>query len=107
MSYQELAARTLNTEVNISPEEQMLTNATLGLVGEAGEVAEMMKKAIFHRHLLDKDALTKELGDVLWYIAAICTLTGLDMEEVMAKNIEKLKARYPEGFDLEKTHHNG
>ena len=78
-----------------------LLNGVLGLTGEAGEVADMVKKYIFHGHDLDIDALIKEIGDVCWYIALLCTAIGEDMESVMSKNIEKLKKRYPEGFSSE------
>ncbi len=99
-TYQQLAARTL-TEIPEEPldaQQSMLVWNALGLVGEAGEVAEHIKKAIFHRHKLDREKLKKELGDVLWYAAALCTNLDLTMEEVMASNIEKLKQRYPDGF---------
>ncbi len=70
-----------------------------GLAGEAGEVAELAKKQIFHQHGIDKDKWKKELGDVLWYVAACASKLGLTMEEIMEHNIEKLKARFPNGFN--------
>lgn len=75
-----------------------LLNGALGLTGEAGEVADMVKKYFFHGHELDEDDLIKELGDVCWYLALICTAIGISLEEVMCANIGKLKKRYPEGF---------
>jgi NTP pyrophosphatase (non-canonical NTP hydrolase) len=70
---------------------------TLGLAGETGEVAEKIKKIIRDKGgLLDadsRDALKKELGDVLWYLAQLATETGLDLEEVAAGNLEKLLSR--------------
>ncbi len=78
-----------------------LLNGALGLTGEAGEVADMIKKHIFHGHDLDKGALIKEIGDVCWYVALLCTSIGVDMASVMERNIEKLKTRYPEGFSSE------
>jgi NTP pyrophosphatase (non-canonical NTP hydrolase) len=98
--YQQLAARTLSDrpEVPLTSDETMMVWCALGLTGEAGEVAELVKKGVFHRHGIDRDKLAKELGDVLWYVAGLCTRAGLTLEEVMALNIEKLKARYPEGF---------
>lgn len=80
-----------------------LLNGCLGLTGEAGEVSDMIKKWIFHQGKLDKWHLKKELGDVLWYIAMICESMGFNMDEIMMKNIEKLKARYPEGFDTQRA----
>ena len=75
-----------------------LLNGALGLTGEAGEVADQIKKTIFHGHDLDRDGLIKELGDVCWYLALLCHAIDVPLEEVMIRNIEKLKKRYPEGF---------
>lgn len=75
-----------------------LLNGALGLTGEAGEVADQIKKTIFHGHKMDYDGLVKELGDVCWYLALLCHAIDVPLEEVMTRNIEKLKKRYPEGF---------
>lgn len=75
-----------------------LLNGALGLTGEAGEVADMVKKHIFHGHDLNLDELVKELGDVCWYLALLCTTINVSIEEVLTRNIEKLEERYPEGF---------
>lgn len=98
--YQEQAKRTLvnNTELKISDKEMMLVWNAIGLAGEAGEVNELIKKGVFHQHGVDHDKLIKELGDVLWYTAALCSVLGVPMSEVMELNISKLKARYPYGF---------
>lgn len=98
--YQELAARTLGRD---RTHEQQLANAALGLTGEAGEVAEVIKKHLFHATPLDQDALAKELGDCLWYIGAFATVLGLDMDDIAQRNIDKLRKRYPEGFDTERS----
>ena len=76
-----------------------LLNGCLGLTGEAGEVADLIKKSIFQESEFDIVHLKKELGDVMWYIAMICNSTGLSLEDVMESNIDKLKKRYPKGFD--------
>lgn len=76
---------------------------TLGLTGEAGEVADIIKKHIWHDHPLDREALKKELGDVLWYLVAISELYGISLDEVMQSNIAKLRKRYPDGFDVNKS----
>lgn len=78
-----------------------LLNGALGLTGEAGEVADMIKKYMFHGHSLNHGELVKELGDCAWYLALLCTALGISLEEVMIANIEKLKRRYPEGFSSE------
>lgn len=82
-----------------------LLNGVLGLTGEAGEVADLVKKGIFHERGIDLAHLQKEIGDVMWYIAMICHACNFDLDEVMAGNIEKLKARYPEGFDAYRANH--
>lgn len=74
-------------------------HACLGLSGEVGEVNDMIKKWIFHEKNLDTTHLQKELGDVMWYIALFCDAFGWDLNDILQMNIDKLKARYPEGFD--------
>ena len=98
--YQKLAARTLidRPGFELTDRDIMLVWNALGLAGEAGEVAELVKKGILHQHGLDHDRLKNELGDVLWYAAALCTRLGVDMGEVMQANIDKLLERYPNGF---------
>jgi len=101
--YQILASRTLipAPERAYSAEEIMLVWNAIGLAGEAGEVADHIKKGVFHDHGVDKDKLVKELGDVLWYVAAIATKIDVPLSEIMDRNIAKLKHRYPDGFKVE------
>lgn len=80
-----------------------LFNATLGLSGEVGEFNDLLKKMIFHEKEFDAKHLQSELGDVLWYIALICDTFGWDLDYIMRMNIHKLKLRYPEGFDADKS----
>lgn len=82
-----------------------IINGVLGLTGESGEVADIVKKAIFHEKPLDIIHLKKELGDVMWYIALICDACGFNLDEVMDMNVEKLKARFPEGFNCYDANH--
>ena len=74
---------------------------TLGLVGEAGEVAEKVKKVIRDKNGIfdseSKQAIKKELGDVLWYLSNLCHEFKFDMAEVAQLNIEKLKSRSKRG----------
>lgn len=98
--YQQKAMRTMNKEPS---GKEILVNAALGLCGEAGEAADIIKKHIFHNHELDRDSLIKELGDVAWYLAEAATALGVTLEEVFSKNIEKLQKRYPDGFDYQKS----
>lgn len=101
--YQKKAARTLvdRPEFAISDVEIMLIWTSIGLAGEAGEVAEQVKKGVFHQHGINEQKLKKELGDALWYLAGICTVMGFDMGEIMQQNIDKLIERYPNGFNSE------
>ncbi|MDW8405123.1 nucleoside triphosphate pyrophosphohydrolase family protein [Chloroflexus sp.] len=98
--YQRLAMRTLAAGLSL---RERLANAALGLNGEAGEFADTVKKHLFHGHPLDRDALIKELGDVLWYVALACDTLDISLGAVMAANIEKLRRRYPEGFSSERS----
>lgn len=83
--------------------ERALFMGALGLAGEAGEVADALKKAVFHEHGVDRDMIVKELGDALWYIAFLSSALGSSLEEVAAKNVEKLRKRYPDGFSYERS----
>jgi NTP pyrophosphatase (non-canonical NTP hydrolase) len=88
------------------PEKLNLATLGLGIAGEAGEVADIIKKIVGHGHPLDvptKDKLNKELGDVLWYVATLCYALNLQMEDVAEANIYKLRTRYPEGFSTERS----
>lgn len=107
--YQKAAGRTLidAPDFDITPAELMIVWNAIGLAGEAGEVSELIKKAIFHRKGLDVEKLKKELGDVLWYVAALCSKTGLSLSDVMATNDAKLRARYPDGWNNALSHGQG
>lgn len=95
-TYQELAMRTAGDTVN-SLEDGLLT-AALGLTGESGEFAELIKKWKYHNHPLDLNSAVKELGDICWYVARACRALNINMGDVLVENIEKLKQRYPDGF---------
>lgn len=100
--YQSLAMRTSNKELS---KEDHLLNGVLGLVGESGEIADLIKKNRMQGHKMDIEHIAKELGDVCWYIAETATAIGCDMETIMKMNIEKLKKRYPDGFSAERSQH--
>lgn len=101
--YQKQAARTLidGPERPLTDGEIMIVWCAIGLAGEAGEVVDNIKKAIFHRHGLNQTQLQKELGDVCWYLAGLCTTLGFNLEDVMQQNIDKLLERYPNGYSSE------
>ena len=81
----------------------MIINGALGLCGESGEVADIIKKATFQGHELDKEHIAEELGDVAWYLAEAATALDLDLEDILRANLEKLERRYPDGFSTEKS----
>lgn len=91
-TYSELAMRTCGTD----NEGSALINAGLGLAGEAGEVADAIKKVIFHDKPLDRDHLIAEAGDIAWYLNLLIVTLGTTWDEVLDRNIRKLEARYPE-----------
>ncbi len=94
--YQKLAMTTLNPALD---RKEVLINGVMGLCGEAGEAIDIVKKWLAQGHELDREHLIKELGDIAWYLAETATALDMDLETVLEKNIEKLKHRYPEGFD--------
>ena len=81
----------------------LLLNAVMGLNGEAGEVIDHVKKVCFQGHEIDRQHLIEELGDVAWYLAVCCEAIDTTLEEVLQNNIDKLKARYPDGFDKSRS----
>lgn len=80
------------------PHKEALCAWSMGLAGEVGEVVEPLKKYLFHDKTLDVAEIEKELGDVLWYLTALCTEFNLSLSQVMSNNVDKLKARYPKGI---------
>lgn len=98
--YQSLAMRTLNRELD---KKEVLTNSVMGLCGESGEACDIVKKHLFHGHELDREALIKELGDIAWYLAECAEALDISLDEVLERNIEKLRKRYPEGFSSERS----
>lgn len=95
-TFEEYETRALRTEMQLPP-DALLNKGALGLAGEVGETVEMVKKYLFHARPLDDEKLKKELGDVLWYVAAIARSRGMTLEEVAEGNAVKLEARYPDG----------
>lgn len=71
----------------------------IGLVGETGEIATSFVEAFFNGFGdVDRATLTKEIGDVEWYAAALCTRSDIELGAVMEQNIKKLRKRYPDGY---------
>ena len=101
--YQKEALSTVNL-LKFS-KEGMLANGALGLSGESGEWADIVKKHLFQGHELDSEKLAKELGDVAWYLALASYAIGYSLEAILAMNIDKLYKRYPDGFSAERSIH--
>lgn len=87
--YQSLANRTLYGN------EQVLTNLSLGLASETGQVVDLVKKYTFHGDQLNKEQLTKQMGDVLWYLSQVAEWADIPFDEVAQQNITKLNHKYP------------
>jgi NTP pyrophosphatase (non-canonical NTP hydrolase) len=100
--YQELAQRTARRDI---PQEDHLFNGVLGLAGEAGECADLVKKQFFQDGRAIRNDLIDELGDVMWYVAETAAALGVTLEEVAQHNVDKLKRRYPAGFDADRSLH--
>jgi len=98
--YQNLAGRSAGAG---GDGEQRLIVSALGLAGESGEFANLVKKMTAHGHPFEKAALEDELGDVLWYLAEAATAAGLDLGEIANQNVQKLIKRYPDGFSQENS----
>lgn len=96
--YQEKSKRTMNTALET---KDQLNNYVFGLVGEVGEVVDLLKKFFFHGHEVDSNRLKSELGDILWYVSAVASLFNINLQEIAQGNVEKLERRYPEGFSSE------
>lgn len=95
-------AANMTADPNLSL-EKALVEGLVGINSEAGEALDIWKKYEFHKHDLDKKAIALELGDVLWYLTEAAVALGYSLEDIMKMNIEKLKKRYPDGFDPERS----
>ena len=94
--YQRLAMTSLNPALN---RKDVLVNGVMGLCGESGEAIDIVKKHLHQGHPLDKEKLSGELGDIAWYLAETAWALDIPLEKILWNNLEKLKKRYPEGFD--------
>ena len=100
MFYATKELETKNPNVNMS----LLLTGGIGLSSETGEFNEIVKKCIFQGKPLNDETVfhcKRELGDIMWYWISSCRALGLDPNEVIEENVNKLKARYPDGeFDV-------
>lgn len=80
----------------VKPGTDPIVHSALGLAGESGEVADLVKKSQYLRSDgLDESKLVEELGDALWYLTQIASQIGVSLEQVAIANIQKLEARHP------------
>ena len=105
MQINEYQKEALRTASGMNKEIPMIVNGVLGLCGESGECADMVKKHLFQGHELDTEHMAKDLGDVAWYIAVSAHAIGYDLETILQMNVDKLRKRYPDGFETDKSLH--
>jgi len=101
MDFKEYQEAAKTTAGHAGPSQERMICASLALCGEAGELANYVKKGVWHGHGVLKADIMEELGDTLWYISEMCEAVGLSLDLVAQFNIDKLKRRYPEGFSEE------
>ena len=94
--YQKAAMATLNLALD---KKDVLINSIMGLCGESGEAIDIVKKWLMQGDELDKEHLVRELGDVAWYLAEAATALDIPLEAVFQGNLDKLRQRFPNGFD--------
>lgn len=99
--YQKLAGRTINPDLDLA---EMEWHSLHGMVGEIGEIHSIYQK-MYQGHDFDEEHLKKELGDLMWFIAEYCTAREWNLNDICQMNIDKLKARFPDGFEGEKSLH--
>lgn len=97
--YQALARRTQNKE--LTPVDRR-EHALKGMCSEVGEIHGAYQK-VYQGHEVNTDDVIKELGDVMWFVAEMADALGVDLDDVATRNIDKLRKRYPEGFDADKS----
>lgn len=105
MTPNEYQKEALRTASEMSKEYPRILNGLMGLNGEAGECIDILKKHLYQGHAFDSEHMAKELGDVAWYLAISAEAIGYDLETIFQMNIDKLRARYPDGFDAEHSLH--
>ena len=98
--YQQLAMTTLNPAL---AKKDVLINGVMGLCGESGEAIDIVKKHLAQGQGLDRDKLIKELGDIAWYLAETAYALDIPLESILQGNIDKLRKRFPEGFDTQRS----
>lgn len=102
MTGNEYQQKAMRTAAGLS-EMDLLINGVMGLNGEAGECIDLVKKALFQGHILNREKLIDELSDVMWYVAITAHGINVTLDEIMQHNIDKLLKRYPNGFEAKRS----
>lgn len=103
MNIKEYSEAIKRTKADLKYKEKDNLHMVLGIVTEAGELADVFKKNMAYNKKIDWVNVAEELGDLMWYICNFCNINNLNIEEIMGVNVEKLKSRYPEKFTDEKA----
>lgn len=99
--YQKLSERTISKKLRM---KEKILHSLFGMTAEIGELHGIFQK-VYQGHVADETHMKKEIGDLLWFIAEFCTTNGWKFDEIAEMNVDKLKARYPEGFEEERSLH--
>lgn len=102
--YQLQCVRTMNNELDYG---QKVDNMVYGMIGELGEVVDLLKKAKYQGHEISRTKLAYEIGDLLWYVVNLATLHELDIRLILQMNHSKLLMRYPIEFDADLSRNRG
>lgn len=100
--YQTMCLRTCPTNPTTEA-DKTLDMCAMGVTGEAGEFADLLKKIRYQGHEFDREHLIKELGDVMYYVAVAALALNARLTDVMEANVDKLKKRYPDGFSVDRS----
>lgn len=103
MNFEEYQQEMKRTASQFEISNETLSLGAMGIAGEAGEVADYIKKVVFHSHGLSREKLAEELGDVMWYIAYLSEVIGYSLSEIAEINMKKLRKRYPDGWDEKRS----
>lgn len=103
MTINEYTSHVLRTASTTEQDMHTLLNGLMGLCGESGECMDLMKKVMFQGHSIEEEQMAEELGDVAFYLALAVHAIGYDLETVLQMNVDKLKKRYPNGFEAERS----
>jgi NTP pyrophosphatase (non-canonical NTP hydrolase) len=98
--FQTAARRTINPALT---KDNRLVDAAAGLAEESGELLGLVRKRVFQNREASADRLKEELGDVLWCLAVTADSLGISLDDVASANIDKLRRRFPAGFDATRT----